>query len=162
MDLFLIKKSLRLLCLLHINRNDFVRKRYFIEIYEFKLTYTDTIMQSEKREEKLKKNTSSKKIWKLNVLKQIKPFLYTYSTVFNNKRYCQKPEKISNTNRTKIMNTICQRNLHQFSFFYVMKSFQIQFCMKMQNFCLIKRISSKGKNLRHFNVVALGGKLKQR
>ena len=60
-DLSLIKKSLRLLCLLHINRNDFVRKRYFIEIYEFKLTYTGTIMQSEKREEKLKKKTLLRK-----------------------------------------------------------------------------------------------------
>ena len=50
-----------MLCLLHINRNDFVRKRYFIEIYEFKLTYTDTIMRSEKREEKLKKPLLRKK-----------------------------------------------------------------------------------------------------
>ena len=46
-----------------------------------------------KKRRKTEKNTSSKKIWKLNVLKEIKPFLYTYSTVFNNKRYCQNLKK---------------------------------------------------------------------
>ena len=81
-DLSLIKKSLRLLCLLHINRNDFVRKRYFIEIYEFKLTYTDTIMQSEKRKEELKKKHFLEKKVTIECLKANKTiFIYIFNNI---------------------------------------------------------------------------------